>query len=206
MNKKVNNDKLKFERILEPIKEELGKLKCLDIGGAENTIRTLIPRTTIMDITLENTDISFSLTEEYIKKGKLPIKRNEYDIITLSQILEHTITPIKIMHEILSKSEKYAIIGLPNDLTIDNRIRLLSGKSEGFNYYGHKQTTNYKQINEFVKETIKHENWEIINTYNHFATKGGRIMPIKIREWLAKQLPTLFCKEKLWLLKRKEKI
>lgn len=187
----------KFKNIITKL-ETIEKVECLDIGGSEDTIKKEIENTKIMDI--KDCDIKFDLIKDLEKEGKIPIRTGKYNLVVISQILEHTIEPEKILKEAMRISRDHIIIGLPNDLTIDNRIRYLLGRSGGFDKTGHKQITNYKQINEFVEKNIK--GWEILETENFFAVKGGRIIPIFIRNYLANKIPSLFCKEKMWLIKR----
>jgi hypothetical protein len=191
------NNKYKFIKSLNKINYK--NLSCLDIGGSQNSVKSIIKNTKVLDI--NNADITFDLIDDFTIKKKLPLKSNVFDLVVISQVLEHTINPVEIFEESKRIAKKYVLISLPNDLTWDNKIRLLFGMSSGFENFGHKQVLNYKQINDFLLKN-KGKNFKIINEFNLFASKGGRFLPLFLREFLAKYLPSLFCKERFWLLEK----
>jgi hypothetical protein len=191
---KLNN--YKFKKILSKI--DYKKLSCLDIGGGQSSVKIFIKNTKKLDI--KNADIKFNLINDFIFEKKLPFKNSSFDMVVISQILEHTLNPDEIFKEAKRIAKKYILFSLPNDLTLDNRIRLLLGKSSGFSTFGHLQMLNYNQINLFLKNNL--DGFAVIDSFNLFACSGGRIFPDIIRKFLAKYFPSLFCKEKLWLLEK----
>ncbi|MDD2678261.1 MAG: methyltransferase domain-containing protein [Candidatus Nanoarchaeia archaeon] len=192
-----HSNKYKFIKSLGKI--DYKKMSCLDIGGSQNSVKQIIKNTKILDI--NNSDIKFDLIKDFTTKKKLPLKSNSFDLVVISQVLEHTINPDEIFKEAKRIAKKYVLLSLPNDLTLDNRIRLLFGLSSGFEEFGHKQVLNYRQINDFLKKN-KGKEFRIINEFNLFASKGGRFLPLFFREFLAKSFPSIFCKEKFWLLEK----
>jgi SAM-dependent methyltransferase len=184
-----HSNKFKFKKILRKI--NYSNLSCLDIGGSQNTIKDLIKNTKILDI--KNADIKFDLIEDFIINKKLPFKKNSFDIVVISQVLEHTITPDEIFKETKRITKKYILLSLPNDLTWDDRLRFLMGKSMGFQSFGHKQVLNYNQLNFFLKNNLN--GLKIVDSYNLFACFGGRFLPLFLREFLANQFPSFFVKK-----------
>jgi len=144
------------------------------------------------------------IIQDLNKSQKIPLKENQFDIVILSQILEHLVTVEEIIAESKRVSRKYILIGLPNELTLENRFKYFLGKcSEWGSYvpYGHKHFFIIKNIEKFIKRFFG--NYE--KKYYLFGVSGGRFIPLKIRKWLAKNLPTLFAGQVYYLIKLEKK-
>jgi len=63
--------------------------------------------------------------------GHIPFKDNIFDIVVCSHVIEHTEYPMKILSEArrIVKSEGYVLIEAPNHADLENRIRIILGKS-----------------------------------------------------------------------------
>ena len=119
----------------------------LDIGSDNNLFDKYKPKT----LDVKDADIIQDLN----KTQKLSLKNDSVDIVVLSQILEHLVTVEEIVSESKRVAKKYILVGLPNEVTIDNRIRFLLGKPSRFpegSYcpYGHKHFFNIKEIEDFI--------------------------------------------------------
>ena len=63
-------------------------------------------------------------TEIYLSK----INKKKYDCVVLMDVLEHTDTFLKLFYLALKKSNKYVLVGLPNEDYIMSRLRFMFGK------------------------------------------------------------------------------
>jgi len=169
----------------------------LDIGCRDKFLRSFAKKYTGLD--LENADINQDLN----KNQKLKLKDSSYDLIIFSQILEHITDPRQLISEAKRVSKKYIIVGLPTELTLDNRFRFFFGKISGeawggFNIYGHKHFFTVDTIEKFILDVFgKYSQKHYI-----FGVKGGRFLPLKIRLSLAKTSPKLFAKEIYYLIEK----
>jgi hypothetical protein len=167
----------------------------LDIGGiGQDGSYKKYFETTIVDVE-KGADVFQDLNQD----TKLHFKKNSFDLVILSQILEHLFFPNKILDEAKRVTKKYILIGLPNDLTIDNRIKfLLRRVYVGFKQYGHKYILTPETIDEFINKHFKKS--EILWKWNMFGVKGGRIIPSKLRNFLADLSPSMFAREIYYLV------
>ncbi len=60
--------------------------------------------------------------------GKLPFQDNEFDSVTLLDILEHVYAPEELLKEAVRVSKKYVIISVPNFNSLPARLQVLLGK------------------------------------------------------------------------------
>lgn len=175
----------------------LGVKTILDIGSQDNSFFEDYSfledyRTTTLD--LENADVIQDLN----KDQKLKLSSRSYDLVVLSQILEHLNDVSQIVSEAKRVSKRYILVGLPNELTIDNRFRIFFGipSWEGYKPYWHKHFFTIGSIENFI--TMFFGNYE--KKYYLFGVKGGRFTPLFLRKWLANIFPSLMAKEVYYLI------
>lgn len=167
----------------------------LDIGCRDKFLKQFAKKYTGLD--LEGAEINQDLN----KTQKLKLKDKSYDMVIFSQILEHITDPTELINEAKRISKKYIIVGLPTELTIDNRFRFFFGKISGeawngFNPYGHKHFFTVYTIEKFILDKFGKYN----KKYFIFGAKGGRLLPLSLRRFLAKKFPKLFAKEIYYLI------
>ncbi len=104
-----------------------GRLKVLDVGAGDKPMDKKLPQN-MEYITLDvdknrKPDIIANLEE------KLPIKKEEFDFVIASEVLEHTIYPRKIIKELkrITKKNGFIIISMPNEYNFYLRIKFLLG-------------------------------------------------------------------------------
>lgn len=168
----------------------------LDIGSDDNIFKDKIR---IITLDVENADIIQDLNlNQYIR-----LKSKSVDIVILSQILEHLVNVEKIIQEAKRITRKYILIGLPNEVTFDNRIRyFFLGKGpyhNGYMPYGHKHFFTIDTQEEFIRKFFGEE-YEL---YRYFGVSGGRYIPDFMKRMLINMFPTLFSKESYYLIKEK---
>ncbi len=204
--KKVINDNLechsdRFFIMEDMIPKEVKKV--LDVGsgsgyGVGGAFFTKYYDTINLDV--KNADINQDLN----LNQKIPLETNSVDLVILSGILEHLTFWKEIIEESKRVSKKYILINLPNELTLDQRIKYLFGigcgySLKGYDPYGHKHFFTIKPIERIVKEFFgDYEDKVYI-----FRSNGGRFIPKSIRKILANTFPSLFAKEICYLIKLK---
>ena len=166
----------------------------LDIGSLGNIFRNNY------DVITLDAEGKPNIKQDLNKNQKLDLKNNSFDIVILNQILEHLPTCEEIIKESKRVSKKYIFVGLPNELTWGSRIKFLFGFIDGEGYlpYWHKHRFSIKTIEDFVFEFFG--NYEYKRYFGAFT--GAGLLPVKIRDFLARKIPTLFAKEVFYLIKK----
>jgi SAM-dependent methyltransferase len=84
--------------------------------------------TSLLEARLKNEQIPFYICN--VEDG-LPFEDNFFDVIILSEVLEHLINPLKALSEIrrVLKNGGLLILTTPNFASLYNRIKLLAGKN-----------------------------------------------------------------------------
>ncbi|GEM_PF-4822281 len=163
----------------------------LDIGCGEANLKPLFKK--YVGIDLKGAEINQDLN----KKQKVGLPSKSFDLVILSQILEHLTNPSELIAEAKRMSKKYVLVGLPSEYTIDNRIRvLLNKRGTGYDEFGHKHWFNIDSAEKFVHDFFGRgfKKKEFI-----FAVKGGKILPDYVKDSLAKKMPNFFAKEVYYL-------
>jgi len=120
-----------------------------------------------------NTFVGIDISEEALKMAEnngyktlawdltvlpLPFKDEEFDVVILSDILEHLIQPLELLNEArrVLKDDGHVILSLPNHFYLDNRIRILKGKGLVLPFENHQryEDYNYFHIRFFRTESI----------------------------------------------------
>jgi len=147
-----------------------------------------------------------------LEKDKIPF-RKKFDIIVLTELLEHLKDPQWILAQAaqLLKSSGVVLISLPNECTIYHRLKVLLGKgidSSGFEPFYHLHFPTLSQNEEFIGKYFK----IIKKKYNAHLGLGGFlgklsfVLPLSFWEILAGALPTLFARGGIYLCQKTERL
>ncbi|MFA5061445.1 MAG: methyltransferase domain-containing protein [Candidatus Pacearchaeota archaeon] len=183
-------------KILGLIPKEVQTL--LDVGSLGNIFNKRFKTTTLDAV--EKADIQQDLN----KNQKLPFKDNSFDVVVMNQILEHLPDCEEIINEAKRVSRRYIFVGLPNELILSNRVRILLGGFgtqyfTGYSKYDHKQFFVVKTIGDFIKRFFKkYEKKDYV-----FVGTFGNYLPKSLKDFLSKKIPTLFAGEVYYLIKVK---
>lgn len=189
--------------------------KVLDIGGGQSEIKNVLrPKKYInankkvysgehgevikvKEYEYATPDIDCDLNK--IQKFTLPSK--SFDLIVLSQILEHLNFDAqwRISKEAKRISKKYIVVGLPNDLVYYNRLRIFFGvPTIGVSEFGHHYMFNVTLADKFVRERFSPE-FKIARRYN---VVRGPLRHLPTAQILPKVNENLFTSEIYYLLER----
>jgi SAM-dependent methyltransferase len=171
----------------------------LDIGGmGEDGSYIGYYDTKIVDI-LEGADIKQDLN----KNPKLGFESNSFDLVVLSQILEHLCDPLPVLAEAKRVSKKYILVGLPNELRYDLRLRnFFEAVKFDFDEFGHKHRVDIDSSLSFIRTHCG--DMEVIWEKHWFCSMGERFLPFKLQLELAQIYPEIFCGEIYFLLKKRQ--
>jgi len=140
-----------------------GDLRLLDIGVGDGVYEKLLPTPVRGRLKIYGIDISSNQllrAKPFLKVGKvvdlnvqkIPYKKNFFDIVLVSELLEHVFFPEKIISEALRvlKKDGYLIITYPNSGALQLRLSLFFwGRSPLLNY-----PANQEHIRFFDKSDI----------------------------------------------------
>ncbi len=209
--------------VLKSVYENLLKNKsvesALDIGGGESELKRLLNCKTYVNIDFGEATYTdkYGVTEKFLPENRtnpyrhtndikmdlndfdrMPFERASFDLVIMSQILEHLFYPEKVIEEAKRISKKFILIGLPNELDIIQRFRLLSGKSTmGYSRGGHHYMFNIEIGKRFIE--VNFPEFKLVRTYYQ------KIVPtryIPFMDFLSKRVPTLFAREMYYLLEK----
>lgn len=220
------NDKyvrLRFEMYANLLKPFISSnKKILDVGGYTADLFTLLPANTnyyVADFDKEALQVAKqrgAKTEllDFDKQYKEPFAGEKFDILVLTEILEHLIDPGNVLIHLLEKAKPHGkvLISLPNENTIYHRIMSLVGigvDSFAFRLYKHLHLPTISQSRKFVAEhlTIEEEqyyfNVGFQTTRFEFLGKLAQIVPDSIWAWLANNFPSLFSRGVIFLCSKK---
>jgi len=155
------------------------KYKLLDVGAADKILKRLIPE----NITYYGLDLKGDYDYEVnLDKGKIPIKKNTFDIIICTETLEHILYPHKIMEELIriAKSDATFILSMPNELNFYIRLQYLFNiKSEvqmpfqTILKHGHIHTPRTKDILKFFSDYLTMEKIHYCWYSRNFSRSNG---------------------------------
>lgn len=180
----------------------------LDIGGGVGTFGKIFKTKKYVNLnifadsdtkgTFRNADVKIDLNNF----KKLPFKNNSFDLVVLSQVLEHLFYPEKVIEEVKRVSKKYILVGLPNEVALHLRIKLLKGESTiGYSRHGHHYMFNFDVTEKFIKTKFAPD-FKIMGKYFQ------RIAPtrkIPLPNYFVKKFPNLFAREFYYLLVKTKK-
>lgn len=90
-----------------------------------------------------------------LEKERLPFRKETFDVIVCSNVLEHITKPLSILRQIdlLLKKGGKTIIVVPNEYTLRNRVDVVLGKplvSHQIDSFGHKYMAGVNQWRSFI--------------------------------------------------------
>lgn len=165
----------------------------LDIGSRHNIYKDY--KTTTLDC-IEDADINQDLNKNQI----LPLEDNSFDMIVANQLLEHLGNISILVKEMKRVSKKYIFIGLPNEITYGQRIKILFGipPRRGYSIYGHKHFFTYSDIEKFINTFFgKYKSKKI-----WFACSGTKLIPRFLKNLLIIINPSMFGSEFYYLIEK----
>lgn len=171
----------------------------LDIGCGCKTLSKFVMNYTGVDIE----DYGLKIRHFYkvdLDNEWLLFDAHSFDVIVCSEVLEHLFNIINLLKDMqrILKPEGILIITLPNELTIDRRIKLLFSKTLKIDI-DHKWIFTPEQARELIVNNLK---MKLIYEDNFFSCSGGRILPISLRNKLANKYPNWFSGSKIMVFKK----
>ena len=158
----------RFSTVTEEIvslvkKSDTRSLKVLDVGVGDAIYERLLPDNIFKKIEFYGIDISVKQLKrsgKYLKqlkavdlnKESIPYKNNVFNVVIISEVLEHVFFPEKVIAEAVRVLKKpgYLLITYPNSGALQLRLSLLfTGRSPLLNY-----PQNLEHIRFFSKEDI----------------------------------------------------
>ncbi|OGJ13339.1 hypothetical protein A3K82_00375 [Candidatus Pacearchaeota archaeon RBG_19FT_COMBO_34_9] len=193
------------------ILKELGNLprereyKLLDIGAADKVPEKFLPKN------IKYYSLDFKGDYDYkvdLDKGKIPIKKDTFDIIICTETLEHVLYPHKIMEEIIriAKPNAIFILSMPNELNFYIRLQYLFNIKSDVQMpfktiinHGHIHTPRTKDILDFFSNYVNiqkiHYCWYSRNFFISKGIKRNILLAFDaLINWLSKIRPSLFAR------------
>jgi methionine biosynthesis protein MetW len=148
------------------------KLKVLDVGVGDGVYERLLTGNVRKKVDLYGVDISKKQLKrarkhvDYIKcvnvdSEKIPFEDSKFDLVIVSELLEHLFTPEKVLFEAVRLLKKGGLLFLtyPNSGSLQIRISLLfTGRSPMLNYSKNKEHIRFfdkKDIFEIIGDRLK---------------------------------------------------
>jgi len=148
------------------------KLKVLDVGCGDGTFLEQLPKEW-KPRGLENSEEAFFKCKKKglnVERGDMHESngKTQYDLVTMLDVLEHTLTPEKALKE-TKKHTSTVILTVPNMAFVKERVYALLGLTppELKPKKGHCQYITQKRIEQIIKDS----GYEIVST-NHYYMKG----------------------------------
>lgn len=172
------------------------KGRILDVGCGKGDLRMFCDDYVGVDIA-GNPDIRMDL-----EKKVLPFKRNEFDCIVCSHVLEHLDNAHKFLDNIVKFTRKYIIICLPNQFSLGSRFRILFGKdnNETLGYFPqqrHKWFASYNQDKKLIEWFAAKNNLKTLE--ERIERSEGSI--VKLPDFILKRFPGIF--SNYWVVLKK---
>jgi SAM-dependent methyltransferase len=150
-----------------------------------------------------------------LDKNKIPVKNKNFDVIICIDVLEHTMSPQKVIDEFkrITKDDAFFVIGLPNEYNFLQRFNYLIGKKTDtelpwrvVDEHMHIHKPRVKDILDLMNE-----NFEILDVKYGWSSRSGENNKFygfidKTIDKLSKISPDLFSREVVVLAKKKKNI
>jgi methionine biosynthesis protein MetW len=155
---------------------EIKKQNAKEVVGVDISVDALKKATKVLDQALEAD----------LQTEKLELEDKYFDIIVITETLEHVLYPENIIKEArrLIKDDGFIIITTPNFLIFSNRIRMLFGKFEytedGFLDRGH--------VHFFTLPSLK----KFLNINGLKIVKENHTIHDRVPEWFGRIFPSFF--------------
>ncbi|QQG40224.1 MAG: methyltransferase domain-containing protein [Candidatus Aenigmatarchaeota archaeon] len=190
----------------------------IDIGGGQSEVERILKPRTYVNVNKRvysgergepegagdgnaTPDIDCDLNE--VKR--LPADGRSYDVVVLSQILEHLNFDAqqRIIKESKRIARRHIVVGLPNEVVYFQRLLILAGRSTiGVSQFGHHYMFNVPLAEKFVRENFAPE-FSVVRT--HYVVRGPlRHLPFAAR--FARLWSNMLAYEIYYLLERKEEV
>lgn len=177
----------------------------LDIGGGRSEIRDILKAKKYVNVGKpadedypSDPDVVIDLNSRSDLKKFRKFKDRSFDIVVLSQILEHLFFPEMVVRESERIAREHILVGLPNDLNILHRIRMLCGKTTmGYSKWGHHYLFNIKETETFCSTQFRR--FRVVKKYFSRIAVMRKFPGLKFLSGIA---PNLFANEVYFLLKR----
>lgn len=143
----------------------MNKIKILDIAIGDGVYERMLPKELLDQCEIYAIDISktqLNRVKDIIKEGKivdlnseqLPYKDNTFDIVIVSELLEHVFYPDKVLIEairVLKKDGRF-LLTYPNSGALQLRLSLFfTGGSPLLNYPGNKEHIRYFRRKDIIE-------------------------------------------------------
>ena len=191
----------KFKKVSELIPE---KAKILDVGCNDLKILNFLKNPHYFGTDINNKKIlgndKIKFKQADLNKDELPFKNEKFDFILLLDVLEHVVTPQKLLLESKQrlKPNGRLIITLPNDYHLLNKIRFVLNKhltENPFAPYGHLHYFPIKSGEKFLKDNgLKIEKRIILPPVK------PKIIPQGLKNFLSSFFPQAFARDVLYVL------
>jgi len=166
----------KLNELINRVARDASRVKLLDIGIGDGVYERMLPKDVLEKCEIYAIDISktqLSRVKDIIKEGKivdlnsekLPYKNNTFDIVIVSELLEHVFYPDRVLKESIRvlKNGGYFLLTYPNSGAIQLRLSLLfTSASPLLNYPGNKEHIRFfrkKDILEMIDGKAKLEEY-----------------------------------------------
>ena len=155
---------------------------------------------TCADMDANQIDVVFDLDTD----KKWPWKDREFELCVASQVLEHILRVKNACKEIKRITRSRILIGLPNDMRLENRVFSLFGRNPlGVSERAHCRLFDTRNAKSWV-ESMFGDDFEVKKVMLFYASRGNRILPRKLQSLVANSAPNLFAGEIYFLLQRKK--
>ena len=203
--RKLNKDILeRAETVISILPSMNASTKVLDIGCGHAIYGGLLPTKEYYPIDfVRYHGVSNNFKKVDLNLGKLPFKESSFDVVICTEVLEHVLFASEMCEEIkrVLKKGGVAVISLPNEITIDNRIRCLFGLyPPPINPLSHHWFFTISSAKEFIGKNFK--GFKLIKKKYLFGVKGGRFIPRQLRAFIASLAPTLFAVSQIEVLQK----
>ena len=144
---------------------DLPKIKLLDVGIGDGVYEKLLPKASLSNLDVFGLDLSRAQLERsksIVKEGKIidfdknniPYKDDYFNIVIVSEILEHLFYPKKVLLESLRvlKKNGYLILTYPNSGALQLRLSVFfRGSSPLLNYTENKEHIRFLNKKDILK-------------------------------------------------------
>jgi SAM-dependent methyltransferase len=209
---KLTATNLETQRPIKKVLDGAEYESLLDIGcSAKMLQKVLRPRRYFgIDMVKSTFGIKPDMVLDLKSAKKIPLKSRSFDVVVASQVLEHIPEVGRICAEMRRISKRYIVVGLPNELVYDSRLRFILGKAAYKTYqlidkpyeihywFFTKEVADY-----FIGREFLSKGWRIRRFFWDFHSSGARLLPYWAKDALAKFVPGLFAKGLYYLLERK---
>jgi hypothetical protein len=192
--------------IAETFKTELSESKSvLDVGCDLNTLKEILgEKVTGVDL-YGAPDIKIDFEKEKLTR----FAARQFDFVVCTEVLEHLNNFHEMVEELLRVSRRYALVSLPNSLSIFTKWNIVFHDQPG-KFYGlpfkkpedrHRWFFGYKDIDRFFEHYARKNDWTIRKKFlvmNFSKSWKGRLM-----KSLVKLLDLNSASQSYWILLEK---